>query len=167
MSCEQWAMSDEVFWHTYWIGTQFNTYVLLYNSSKRRSCWTRLTLFNLLTLGIVQASLTLLSLNRNFADGLSYEGFMSSTGLKTRGYLTSRLSDGYFPTNNKRWLKNRVNLSSCLSDGYTPSIFRTEVLILSITSRHCSVKWMNDDKSVVISCIRVICVPLNIWLCSA
>jgi hypothetical protein len=31
------------------------------------------------------------------SDGLSYEGFMPSTGLKTRGYLTSRLSDGYFP----------------------------------------------------------------------
>ena len=30
------------------------------------SCWTCLTLFNLLTLGIVQASLTLLSLNRKF-----------------------------------------------------------------------------------------------------
>ena len=30
------------------------------------SCWTCLTLFNLLTLGIVQASLSLLSLNRKF-----------------------------------------------------------------------------------------------------
>ena len=27
-------------------------------------------------------------------DGLDYEGFTPSTGLKTRGYLTSRLSDG-------------------------------------------------------------------------
>ena len=41
-------------------------------------------------------------LNPVFADGLYYEGFMPSTGLKTRGYLTSRLSDGDFPTNNKR-----------------------------------------------------------------
>ena len=31
------------------------------------------------------------------SDGLSYEGFMPSTGLKTRGYLTSRLSDEYLP----------------------------------------------------------------------
>ena len=36
-------------------------------------------------------------LNPVFADGLSYEDFMPSTGLKTRGYLTSRLSDDYLP----------------------------------------------------------------------
>ena len=28
-----------------------------------------------------------------FTDGLNCEGFMPSTGLKTRGYLNSRLSD--------------------------------------------------------------------------
>ena len=39
-----------------------------------------------------------------FADGLDYKGFMSSTGLKTRGYLTSRLSDDNFPTITKRRL---------------------------------------------------------------
>ena len=45
-----------------------------------------LTSSKLLTLGIAQASLALLSLNRNFPDGLNYESFMSSTGSRTRGY---------------------------------------------------------------------------------
>ena len=61
------------------------------------------------------------------SDGPSYEGFMPSTGLKTRGYLTSRLSDGYFPTN----IQNRVNSNSRLSNDYFPLIIKTYVLILS------------------------------------
>ena len=32
-------------------------------------------------------------LNPHLSDGLNCEGFMPSTGLKTRGYLTSRLPD--------------------------------------------------------------------------
>ena len=40
----------------------------LMRPSKHPSSWTCLTLFNLLTLGIAQASLALLSLNRKFQD---------------------------------------------------------------------------------------------------